>query len=185
MSKTETTKAEAATNSGAAAKVTDLGLLEEDDEFEEFPVEDEGTEELEQARVWEDNWDDDTIEDDFSNQLRTMSSETAPMSRSPPPLTPPPSKKRCVQTTPPPTKTPSATKQDKTENTSNGTATNGNNSTDSHAAKNGSSSPVSTPTKGRRGGRGSNSSQRNGTSSPEPAAAPSTPTRASTRLRKK
>ena len=56
-------------------------------------------------------------------------------------------------------------------------------STDSHAAKNGSSSPVSTPTKGRRGGRGSNSSQRNGTSSPEPAAAPSTPTRASTRLR--
>ena len=39
MSKTETSKAEAATNSGAAAKVTDLGLLEEDDEFEEFPVE--------------------------------------------------------------------------------------------------------------------------------------------------
>uniref|UniRef100_A0A2K6L8L4 26S proteasome complex subunit SEM1 n=2 Tax=Rhinopithecus TaxID=542827 RepID=A0A2K6L8L4_RHIBE len=36
----------------------DLGLLEEDDEFEEFPAED-----------W-DNWDDDNVEDDFSNQLR-------------------------------------------------------------------------------------------------------------------
>jgi 26 proteasome complex subunit DSS1 len=54
----------------------DLGLLEEDDEFEEFPAEDEGAtggqaqEETEQARVWEDNWDDDTVEDDFSNQLR-------------------------------------------------------------------------------------------------------------------
>ena len=37
MSKTET--AEAATNGAAAAKVADLGLLEEDDEFEEFPAE--------------------------------------------------------------------------------------------------------------------------------------------------
>ncbi|KAG8443108.1 hypothetical protein GDO86_011793 [Hymenochirus boettgeri] len=49
----------------------DLGLLEEDDEFEEFPAEDwTGLEEDEDAHVWEDNWDDDNVEDDFSNQLR-------------------------------------------------------------------------------------------------------------------
>jgi len=52
-------------------KVADLGLLEEDDEFEEFPVEEEVSgDEGEANIVWEDNWDDDTIEDDFSNQLR-------------------------------------------------------------------------------------------------------------------
>ncbi|KFO23888.1 26S proteasome complex subunit DSS1 [Fukomys damarensis] len=49
----------------------DLGLLEEDDEFEEFPAEDwAGLDEDEDAHVWEDNWDDDNVEDDFSNQLR-------------------------------------------------------------------------------------------------------------------
>ncbi|BFZ22560.1 hypothetical protein BsWGS_25599 [Bradybaena similaris] len=50
----------------------DLGLLEEDDEFEEFPAEDwTGEEEApEDISVWEDNWDDDNIEDDFSKQLR-------------------------------------------------------------------------------------------------------------------
>ncbi|CAH2282453.1 26S proteasome complex subunit SEM1 [Pelobates cultripes] len=49
----------------------DLGLLEEDDEFEEFPAEDwTGSEEDEDAHIWEDNWDDDNVEDDFSNQLR-------------------------------------------------------------------------------------------------------------------
>ncbi|XP_005388128.1 PREDICTED: 26S proteasome complex subunit DSS1 isoform X1 [Chinchilla lanigera] len=48
----------------------DLGLLEEDDEFEEFPAEDwAGLDEDEDAHVWEDNWDDDNVEDDFSNQL--------------------------------------------------------------------------------------------------------------------
>ncbi|CAI9156483.1 unnamed protein product [Rangifer tarandus platyrhynchus] len=47
----------------------DLGLLEEDDKFEEFPAEDwAGLDE--DAHVWEDNWDDDNVEDDFSNQLR-------------------------------------------------------------------------------------------------------------------
>ncbi|KAJ9593462.1 hypothetical protein L9F63_014991 [Diploptera punctata] len=45
----------------------DLGLLEEDDEFEEFPAEDEDEEDI---SVWEDNWDDDNVEDDFSKQLR-------------------------------------------------------------------------------------------------------------------
>merc|ERR1712243_309359 len=50
----------------------DLGLLEEDDEFEEFPSEDWGAaeEDAEDVNVWEDNWDDDNIEDDFSQQLR-------------------------------------------------------------------------------------------------------------------
>ncbi|XP_078415911.1 26S proteasome complex subunit SEM1-like [Cetorhinus maximus] len=48
-----------------------LGLLEEDDEFEEFPAEGwTGLDEDEDAHVWEDNWDDDNVEDDFSNQLR-------------------------------------------------------------------------------------------------------------------
>ncbi|XP_072821050.1 26S proteasome complex subunit SEM1 isoform X2 [Vicugna pacos] len=51
----------------------DLGLLEEDDEFEEFPAEDwAGLDEDEDAHVWEDNWDDDNVEDDFSNQLRVL-----------------------------------------------------------------------------------------------------------------
>merc|ERR1719347_205681 len=82
------------------AKV-DLGLLEEDDEFEEFPA-DSANKNLEadkEANVWEDNWDDDNVEDDFANQLRAMKRTSD--SRSPPPLTPPPSKRKCVQTTPP------------------------------------------------------------------------------------
>ncbi|XP_032222324.2 26S proteasome complex subunit SEM1 [Nematostella vectensis] len=54
------------------AKKTDVGLFEEDDEFEEFPAEEwaENDEDQEDLHVWEDNWDDDTLEDDFSNQLR-------------------------------------------------------------------------------------------------------------------
>ncbi|KAL3836936.1 hypothetical protein ACJMK2_022342 [Sinanodonta woodiana] len=54
-------------------KKPDLGLLEEDDEFEEFPADDwEGEDEdKEDTNVWEDNWDDDNIEDDFSVQLRS------------------------------------------------------------------------------------------------------------------
>ncbi|XP_066996415.1 26S proteasome complex subunit SEM1 [Anabrus simplex] len=50
----------------------DLGLLEEDDEFEEFPAEDwtAKEEDEEDISVWEDNWDDDNVEDDFSMQLR-------------------------------------------------------------------------------------------------------------------
>ncbi|XP_039290663.1 26S proteasome complex subunit SEM1 [Nilaparvata lugens] len=50
----------------------DLGLLEEDDEFEEFPAESwTGKEEDDKdINVWEDNWDDDNVEDDFNLQLR-------------------------------------------------------------------------------------------------------------------
>ncbi|TWW65739.1 26S proteasome complex subunit SEM1 26S proteasome complex subunit DSS1 [Takifugu flavidus] len=58
-------------NMSEKKQTVDLGLLEEDDEFEEFPAEDwTGLDEDEDAHVWEDNWDDDNVEDDFSNQLR-------------------------------------------------------------------------------------------------------------------
>ncbi|XP_033322548.1 suppressor of exocyst mutations 1 [Megalopta genalis] len=55
------------------AKV-DLGLLEEDDEFEEFHAEDwtAADEDNEDISVWEDNWDDDDVEDDFNQQLRAQ-----------------------------------------------------------------------------------------------------------------
>lgn len=63
----------AATNQPQNQKV-ELGLLEEDDEFEEFEAEDwnEAAKESEEAEanLWEDNWDDDNIEDDFTVQLR-------------------------------------------------------------------------------------------------------------------
>ncbi|RLW11337.1 hypothetical protein DV515_00001539 [Chloebia gouldiae] len=36
-----------------------------------------GLDEDEDAHVWEDNWDDDNVEDDFSNQLRTVKDETS------------------------------------------------------------------------------------------------------------
>merc|ERR1711860_320638 len=58
----------------AAKKNLDqLGLLEEDDDFEEFPAAewDSKEEDTKDANVWEDNWDDDNVEDDFSVQLRS------------------------------------------------------------------------------------------------------------------
>jgi len=65
--------------------VPSLGVLEEDDEFEEFPVADWDDSQTHLAHLggtapgaaksggdnlWEDNWDDDDIEDEFSVQLR-------------------------------------------------------------------------------------------------------------------
>ncbi|XP_025781762.1 26S proteasome complex subunit SEM1 [Puma concolor] len=50
-----------------------LGLLEEDEEFKELPAEEWaglGEDEDPDAHVSEDNWDDDSVEDDFSNQLQ-------------------------------------------------------------------------------------------------------------------
>lgn len=52
--------------------------LEEDDEFEDFPVEDWPVEDTEAAatgtngtqHLWEESWDDDDTSDDFSNQLK-------------------------------------------------------------------------------------------------------------------
>ncbi|KIM39747.1 hypothetical protein M413DRAFT_446654 [Hebeloma cylindrosporum] len=68
-----------------------LGVLEEDDEFEEFPVADWKDSETDLAhlggaapgaaksggdKLWEDNWDDDDIEDEFSVQLRNELAKT-------------------------------------------------------------------------------------------------------------
>mmetsp|Transcript_13543 Transcript_13543/g.18579 ORF Transcript_13543/g.18579 Transcript_13543/m.18579 type:complete len:85 (-) Transcript_13543:477-731(-) len=46
--------------------------IEEDDEFEEFePCRwDAHDEDAEDVQQWQDNWDDDDIEDDFTKQLR-------------------------------------------------------------------------------------------------------------------
>jgi len=52
--------------------------LEEDDEFEDFPVDDWQPEDTEAAatgaeggkHLWEESWDDDDTNDDFSNQLK-------------------------------------------------------------------------------------------------------------------
>lgn len=66
-------KAEQAQNSKTGS------ALEEDDEFEDFPVEDWPAEETESANqqqgttadhLWEESWDDDDTSDDFSAQLR-------------------------------------------------------------------------------------------------------------------
>ena len=45
----------------------------EDDDFEEFPAEDWQTKE-ESFPVWEDNWDDDDVEEDFCQQLMQQKS---------------------------------------------------------------------------------------------------------------
>ncbi|WWC71022.1 uncharacterized protein I206_104975 [Kwoniella pini CBS 10737] len=61
-----------------------LGALEDDDEFEDFPATDYGGNVLDALKkagdgpndnLWEDNWDDDDIEDDFTKQLRTAIQE--------------------------------------------------------------------------------------------------------------
>ena len=64
------------TNSISNNKV-ELGLLEEDDEFEEFETENWNENDSKEvggvssdANLWEDNWDDDNVEDDFTVQLR-------------------------------------------------------------------------------------------------------------------
>ncbi|VDM16535.1 unnamed protein product [Hydatigera taeniaeformis] len=60
-------------SSNKAKPVVDLGILEADDDFEEFPAdsctigtcEDNG-----EVSLWEDNWDDDIVEEEFSTLLR-------------------------------------------------------------------------------------------------------------------
>lgn len=49
-----------------------IEAIEEDDEFEEFnPAKwDASDEDKEDAQQWQDNWDDDDIEDDFTKNLR-------------------------------------------------------------------------------------------------------------------
>jgi len=63
----------------------DLGLLEEDDEFEEFPAEDwtGADEDQGDVTVWEDNWDDNNVEDDFSQQLKAELEKKGQISKSP------------------------------------------------------------------------------------------------------
>lgn len=58
------------TNSGeeSAKQVEPVKEVLEDDDFEEFPAEDWQTKE-ESFPVWEDNWDDDDVEEDFQQQL--------------------------------------------------------------------------------------------------------------------
>eukprot|EP00240_Pyramimonas_obovata_P019725 CAMPEP_0118923232 /NCGR_PEP_ID=MMETSP1169-20130426/1839_1 /TAXON_ID=36882 /ORGANISM="Pyramimonas obovata, Strain CCMP722" /LENGTH=65 /DNA_ID=CAMNT_0006864199 /DNA_START=98 /DNA_END=295 /DNA_ORIENTATION=- len=50
----------------------ELDALEEDDEFEEFANEEwtQNEEDPVDTQLWEDEWDDDDISDDFSKQLR-------------------------------------------------------------------------------------------------------------------
>jgi len=80
-----TSKDDPAAKKDAVKQQPQLSALEEDDEFEEFPVQDWDDTETELGklsglqpgvamsgsdRLWEDNWDDDDVEDDFSLQLR-------------------------------------------------------------------------------------------------------------------
>ncbi|KAJ2391506.1 hypothetical protein GGI23_005405 [Coemansia sp. RSA 2559] len=59
-------------DSAAQQQTPVASMLEEDDEFEEFEIEDwnEDAEDKEDVTLWDDNWDDDDLEDDFSKQLR-------------------------------------------------------------------------------------------------------------------
>ncbi|KAJ2710071.1 hypothetical protein H4R19_003934 [Coemansia spiralis] len=63
------------------------GALEEDDEFEEFEVEDwdKDEEDEEDVALWDDGWEEDDLDDDFSQQLRTeleKASQPEPMALS-------------------------------------------------------------------------------------------------------
>jgi len=57
-------------------KKNDLGSLEEDDEFEEFPADEWDEDMLEPEIFWEERWDDDNIEEDFSDQLKAAFQKT-------------------------------------------------------------------------------------------------------------
>uniref|UniRef100_A0A0N5A9J9 26S proteasome complex subunit dss-1 n=1 Tax=Syphacia muris TaxID=451379 RepID=A0A0N5A9J9_9BILA len=61
-------------NSVEQPKKVEVQSVEEDDEFEEFPLQDwqakENADDDDELNVWEDNWDDETHENDFSKQLR-------------------------------------------------------------------------------------------------------------------
>ncbi|KJE97500.1 hypothetical protein CAOG_07348 [Capsaspora owczarzaki ATCC 30864] len=60
-----------------------VDLLEEDDEFEEFPQEEwnGSAEDKTDQQLWEDNWDDDAAEDDFAKQLRAELSQSTAMAQ--------------------------------------------------------------------------------------------------------
>jgi len=85
-------KAESHTNQPTKEDaIPGLGVLEEDDEFEEFHVQDWDDSQTDLAnlggaggpgsaaagdKLWEDNWDDDDIEEEFSTQLRAELAKT-------------------------------------------------------------------------------------------------------------
>jgi len=52
--------------------------LEEDDEFDEFETENWGVEQQDDADMlqWQDDWDDDALDDDFTAQLRAQLERT-------------------------------------------------------------------------------------------------------------
>lgn len=66
--------AEKATSEAPKDTQKPTAALEEDDEFEDFPVEDWPQEEAEvpggNTHLWEESWDDDDTSEDFSKQLK-------------------------------------------------------------------------------------------------------------------
>ncbi|XP_003567615.1 protein DELETION OF SUV3 SUPPRESSOR 1(I) [Brachypodium distachyon] len=63
----------AGTPKNDAAEAAKMDLLEDDDEFEEFEVDQEWDDKEdgdEAVQQWENDWDDDDVNDDFSLQLR-------------------------------------------------------------------------------------------------------------------
>lgn len=72
-SKPSASKDDTTTTQSADAK-KQPAVLEEDDEFEDFPVEDWTEEETQipsgNAHLWEESWDDDDTNEDFAVQLR-------------------------------------------------------------------------------------------------------------------
>lgn len=61
-------------NNKNSIKLVDIGLTEDDDEFYEFPSENWDINELddEDMHLWADTWDDNTTNDPFFQQLRTI-----------------------------------------------------------------------------------------------------------------
>ncbi|KAF8099191.1 hypothetical protein N665_0248s0020 [Sinapis alba] len=57
----------------ATTEEVKMDLFEDDDEFEEFELNEDWVEKeevMEVGQQWEDDWDDDDVNDDFSLQLR-------------------------------------------------------------------------------------------------------------------
>ncbi|KAG9448721.1 hypothetical protein H6P81_008686 [Aristolochia fimbriata] len=62
-----------ATETKTATEDAKMDLFEDDDEFEEFEIDEEWDDKEEWSEAtqqWEDDWDDDDVNDDFSVQLR-------------------------------------------------------------------------------------------------------------------
>jgi len=70
--KTTTTTTTGKDEPSTKDKKLDITSLEEDDEFEEFPVEEWSQEDLdtEDKRLWEEHWDDDVVETPLIEQLK-------------------------------------------------------------------------------------------------------------------